>query len=189
PSDLLEKEVWVSCSSPKEWWIKSIPLSRLLAVMSVIGYIIGLGARHLDNIMTDFECGEVIHIDCNVRFEKGNACKNVLRVLRENKEILITLLEAFMYYPLVDWHQNMSKDSEKQIMEIEESHLSNSLSEFLTVFKRIYEHYMNLYNQQVKLSEQSSQSRNTIEMRKPALIHNHIELESLKSALSQSVNE
>ncbi|CAG8830002.1 1649_t:CDS:1, partial [Gigaspora rosea] len=65
PSDLLEKEVWASCSSPKEWWIKSTSLSRSLAVMSVIGYIIGVGDRHLDNILIDFECGEVIHIDYN----------------------------------------------------------------------------------------------------------------------------
>ncbi|CAG8681341.1 36376_t:CDS:2, partial [Racocetra persica] len=32
PSDLLEKEVWASCSSPKEWWMKSTSLSRSLAV-------------------------------------------------------------------------------------------------------------------------------------------------------------
>ncbi|KAF0561158.1 Serine/threonine-protein kinase SMG1 [Gigaspora margarita] len=240
PSDLLEKEVWASCSSPKEWWIKSTSLSRSLAVMSVIGYIIGLGDRHLDNILIDFECGEVIHIDYNVCFEKGKklrvpetipfrltqnienvlgvtgvegvfriACENVLRVLRENKEILITLLEAFVYDPLVDWHQNMSEDREKQILEIEENigllisriaelrvplennqgHLSNLLSEFLTIFKRICEHYMNLYNKQVELSEQPSQSHNKIEIRDPAFIHNQVELESLKSALSQRANE
>ncbi|CAG8808701.1 187_t:CDS:2, partial [Racocetra persica] len=214
-------------------------LSRSLAVMSVIGYIIGLGDRHLDNILIDFECGEVIHIDYNVCFEKGKklrvpetvpfrltqnietvlgvtgvegvfriACENVLRVLRENKEMLITLLEAFVYDPLVDWHQDVSEDREKQIMEIEENigllisriaelriplennqgHISNLLSEFLTVFKHICEHYMNLYNQQAELSEQPSQSHQ-IEIREPAFIHSQIELESLKSALSQRANE
>jgi len=31
--------------------------------MSMIGYIIGLGDRHLDNILFDFAHGEVVHID------------------------------------------------------------------------------------------------------------------------------
>lgn len=39
--------------------------------MSVVGYVIGLGDRHLDNILLDFNTGEVVHIDYNVCFEKG----------------------------------------------------------------------------------------------------------------------
>ena len=47
-------------------------LTRSFAVMSVIGYIIGLGDRHLDNLLIDLKSGEVIHIDYNVCFEKGD---------------------------------------------------------------------------------------------------------------------
>ena len=39
--------------------------------MTQIGYVIGLGDRHLDNILVDFERAEVVHIDYNVSFEKG----------------------------------------------------------------------------------------------------------------------
>ncbi|GFQ70195.1 hypothetical protein TNCT_391611 [Trichonephila clavata] len=39
--------------------------------MSIIGYIIGLGDRHLDNVLVDLSTGEVVHIDYNVCFEKG----------------------------------------------------------------------------------------------------------------------
>lgn len=41
------------------WW-KSLKLySTSLAVMSVIGYIIGLGDRHLDNVLVHLTTGEV----------------------------------------------------------------------------------------------------------------------------------
>ena len=44
--------------------------ARSLAVMSMLG-VIGLGDRHLDNILLDQETGEVVHIDYNICFEKG----------------------------------------------------------------------------------------------------------------------
>lgn len=44
---------------------------RSLAVTSILGYILGLGDRHPDNILVDFHTGEVIHVDYNVSFEKG----------------------------------------------------------------------------------------------------------------------
>jgi serine/threonine-protein kinase SMG1 len=37
----------------------------------MIGYVIGLGDRHLDNILLDLRDGSVLHIDWNVCFEKG----------------------------------------------------------------------------------------------------------------------
>lgn len=43
--------------------------------MSVIGYLIGLGDRHLDNILVKCTSGEVVHIDYNVCFEKGKTLR------------------------------------------------------------------------------------------------------------------
>lgn len=39
----------------------------------MVGYIIGLGDRHLDNVLIDMTTGEVVHIDYNVCFEKGQS--------------------------------------------------------------------------------------------------------------------
>ena len=54
-----------------EWWDKTQTFARSTAVMSMVGYVLGLGDRHTDNILVDFNSGEVVHIDYNVCFEKG----------------------------------------------------------------------------------------------------------------------
>ena len=42
-----------------------------LAVMSMVGYIIGLGDRHGENILFDETTGGCVHVDFNCLFEKG----------------------------------------------------------------------------------------------------------------------
>ncbi|RCH99503.1 Serine/threonine-protein kinase smg1, partial [Rhizopus stolonifer] len=150
PGDLIEKEIYYSSSSATEWYKKSTSFARSLAVTCMIGYIIGLGDRHLDNMMVDFRSGEVIHIDYNVCFEKGKrlrvpelvpyrltqnlygalgiigvdgpfkaAAEETLRVLRKHKEVLITLLDAFVYDPLVDWENGTVEAGYRQVMELQ----------------------------------------------------------------------
>jgi ataxia telangiectasia mutated family protein len=41
----------------------------------MVGYIIGLGDRHAQNILLDKETAEVIHIDLGVAFEQGKTLK------------------------------------------------------------------------------------------------------------------
>ncbi len=36
-----------------------------------LGYLIGLGDRHLGNLLVDLHLGSVVHIDFNICFEKG----------------------------------------------------------------------------------------------------------------------
>ncbi|XP_030068689.1 serine/threonine-protein kinase SMG1 isoform X2 [Microcaecilia unicolor] len=134
PPSLLAKELWCSCATPDEWWRVTQSYARSTAVMSMVGYIIGLGDRHLDNVLIDMTTGEVVHIDYNVCFEKGKSlrvpekvpfrmthnietalgvtgvegvfrlsCEQVLHIMRRGRETLLTLLEAFVYDPLVDW--------------------------------------------------------------------------------------
>ena len=80
PNDLLAKELWCNSATPGNWW-KSIQVySRSTAVMSIIGYVIGLGDRHLDNLLVNLNTGEVAHIDYNVCFEKGHNLKVPERV-------------------------------------------------------------------------------------------------------------
>ncbi|XP_063363539.1 serine/threonine-protein kinase SMG1, partial [Cydia amplana] len=146
PNDLLWREIWCSSVSPEQWWQMVRRYSYSVAVMSTIGYIIGLGDRHLDNVMVDLTSGEVVHIDYNVCFEKGKtlrvpekvpfrmtpnlvtalgvtgvegifrlACEHVLRTMRRGRETLLTLLEAFVYDPLVEWGGTKKRRGERDL--------------------------------------------------------------------------
>ena len=71
PSDLLSRQLWCSSINAYDYWTLTQTFTQSNAVMCMIGYIIGLGDRHLDNVLVDLSTGEVIHIDYNVCFEKG----------------------------------------------------------------------------------------------------------------------
>lgn len=75
PRDLLAKELWCYSTNAAEWRQVIRNYSKSIAVMSVIGYVIGLGDRHLDNILVDLSTGEILHIDYNVCFEKGKTLR------------------------------------------------------------------------------------------------------------------
>ena len=53
------REIWCASANVTDWWESTKTYTRSVAVMSVIGYIIGLGDRHLDNILVDLLTGEV----------------------------------------------------------------------------------------------------------------------------------
>lgn len=71
PRDLVAKELWLAAPSAPQWWRSTCAFCASTAVMSIVGYVIGLGDRHLDNVLLDLHAGEVVHIDYNVCFEKG----------------------------------------------------------------------------------------------------------------------
>ena len=56
---------------PREWFSHQLNYSRSVAVMSIVGFIVGLGDRHLSNILLDVYTGEIVHIDFGVAFELG----------------------------------------------------------------------------------------------------------------------
>ncbi|KAK3262216.1 Serine/threonine-protein kinase smg1, partial [Cymbomonas tetramitiformis] len=75
PRTLLARELWVSSASAAVAWQRQNRFSRSLAVMSMVGHVLGIGDRHLDNILLDMRSGEVVHIDYNVCFDKGARLK------------------------------------------------------------------------------------------------------------------
>ncbi|ORZ39994.1 hypothetical protein BCR44DRAFT_1219905 [Catenaria anguillulae PL171] len=46
-----------------------------VAATSMVGHVLGLGDRHLDNVLLDVANGQVVHIDYNVSFDRGSALR------------------------------------------------------------------------------------------------------------------
>ncbi|KAL0422691.1 UNVERIFIED_CONTAM: Serine/threonine-protein kinase SMG1 [Sesamum latifolium] len=134
PKQLIHQELWCASEGFKAFSSKLNRFSGSVAAMSIVGHILGLGDRHLDNILIDFSTGDIVHIDYNVCFDKGQRlkipeivpfrltqtieaalgltgiegsfranCEAVLGVLRKNKDIILMLLEVFVWDPLVEW--------------------------------------------------------------------------------------
>lgn len=38
---------------------------------AALGYLLGIGDRHLDNILVDFSTGKLVHVDFSLVFERG----------------------------------------------------------------------------------------------------------------------
>jgi FKBP12-rapamycin complex-associated protein len=131
--------------------------TRSLAVMSMVGYILGLGDRHPSNIMLERHTGKIVHIDFGDCFEiamrrekfpekipfrltrmltkamevsgiEGNfrtTCENTMRVMRDSKESLLAIMEAFVYDPLISFrllnpdmfkkHKQEDNDEKKEL--------------------------------------------------------------------------
>ncbi|KAH6692211.1 phosphatidylinositol 3-kinase tor2 [Plectosphaerella plurivora] len=131
----LYRVLWLKSKSSEAWLERRTNYTRSLGVMSMVGYILGLGDRHPSNLMLDRVTGKIIHIDFGDCFEvamkrekypervpfrltrmltyamevsniEGSyriTCEHVMRVLRENKDSLMAVLEAFIHDPLLTW--------------------------------------------------------------------------------------
>ncbi|XP_057821315.1 serine/threonine-protein kinase TOR isoform X2 [Cryptomeria japonica] len=131
----LAKVLWLKSRTSEVWLDRRTNYTRSLAVMSMVGYLLGLGDRHPSNLMLHRLSGKIIHIDFGDCFEasmnrekfpekvpfrltrmlvkamgvsgiEGNfisTCKNVMQVLRSNKDSVMAMMEAFVHDPLINW--------------------------------------------------------------------------------------
>lgn len=126
---------------PSAWLAARTNYARTLAVMSMIGYVLGLGDRHGENILFDGLSGDTVHVDLNCLFEKAKtfevpervpfrlthnmqdalgvtgvegvyrkAAEITMTILRSNGNSLMSVLEAFVHDPLVEWASRGSRN-------------------------------------------------------------------------------
>lgn len=56
---------------PKEWFENQQNYTKSVATSSIVGYIVGLGDRHVQNILIDTRTADVVHIDLGIAFDQG----------------------------------------------------------------------------------------------------------------------
>ena len=61
--------LWLKSKNSETWLERRTNYTRSLAVMSMVGYVLGLGDRHPSNLMLDQLSGNVVHIDFGDCFE------------------------------------------------------------------------------------------------------------------------
>lgn len=61
--------LWLKSQNSEQWLERRNNYTRSLAIMSMVGYILGLGDRHPCNLMLDRYSGKIIHIDFGDCFE------------------------------------------------------------------------------------------------------------------------
>ena len=65
----LNKILWKTSKNSEDWVDRRTNYSRSLSVVSMAGYILGLGDRHPSNIMMEEKSGKIFHIDFGDCFE------------------------------------------------------------------------------------------------------------------------
>mmetsp|Transcript_15420 Transcript_15420/g.37914 ORF Transcript_15420/g.37914 Transcript_15420/m.37914 type:complete len:931 (-) Transcript_15420:228-3020(-) len=138
--------LWLKSQDSETWLDRRTNYTRSLAVMCMVGYILGLGDRHPCNLMLSRRTGKIVHIDFGDCFEVAmhrekfpekipfrltrmlvNAmevsgiegifrftCEAVMRVLRDNKESIVAVLEAFVFDPLINWRLLDNRTNHKE---------------------------------------------------------------------------
>lgn len=56
--------------NPEDWLKHRIKYTRSTAAISMLGYVLGIGDRHCNNILLDMKTGEVVHIDLGIAFDQ-----------------------------------------------------------------------------------------------------------------------
>eukprot|EP00795_Rhopilema_esculentum_P004649 gene4649-20929_t len=152
---------------------------RTTAVMSMVGYILGLGDRHGENILFDSTTGDCFHVDFNCLFNKGEtfecpervpfrltnqlvsamgplgyegvfrrSCEVTMKLMRTQRDSLLSVLNTFIYDPLVEW----TKDRRKQSVETGENTNEKAMSILRNVEDRLAGYCVSMKNLRLNLS-------------------------------------
>ena len=65
----LHSVLWLKSRSSEVWLDRRTTYTRSTAVLSMVGYLLGLGDRHPSNLMLDRYSGKLLHIDFGDCFE------------------------------------------------------------------------------------------------------------------------
>ncbi|KAJ2466537.1 Serine/threonine-protein kinase smg1, partial [Coemansia sp. RSA 2320] len=71
PVDLLHRQLQREAQSSAHLYLATKNMVKSIGINSVAGYMLGLGDRHLDNLLVNVRSGKLVQIDFNVCFDFG----------------------------------------------------------------------------------------------------------------------
>lgn len=154
--------MWGRAPDALSWLKKTDAFVTSTAMVSLAGYVIGLGDRHPSNIMPQHATGHVVHIDFGDSFEvdmnrtklpervpfrltrmivnafgvsgvEGKfraAFNDIMWILRENKNSIISQLEIFVHEPIFMNGETADVGNEKNLHRIADKLDGNDPNEF-----------------------------------------------------------
>ena len=149
PKNLLISGLQSLCSSNEAYFTIRNRFARSVSTVNICSYILGIGDRHLENVLVSKADGSVIAIDFGHAFGSGvenlpipeivpfrltrqitslmgplfareeenifsQSMTHCLIALREQKELLLNVMEVFVKEPLVEWMKYAEKLSSQQ---------------------------------------------------------------------------
>ncbi|XP_029344827.1 serine-protein kinase ATM [Acyrthosiphon pisum] len=146
--------------SPSIWFERRQAYIHSVATTSMVGYILGLGDRHIQNILIDNITAELIHIDFGIAFEQGTVlstpetvpfrltrdivdgmgicgiegtfrkcCEKTMSVLRQNQDVIVTVIEVLLYDPCHQWALTGKKATRLQNQSTKKNSIINDTTE------------------------------------------------------------
>ena len=95
PDDAISETMWLRSQNAELWLARSTNFARSNGLMSIIGYIMGIGDRHPSNILVMNGTGNVVHIGFSDCFEKASLRPYV----RETVPFRLTLMLVRAFAP------------------------------------------------------------------------------------------
>ncbi|ODM98683.1 Serine/threonine-protein kinase SMG1 [Orchesella cincta] len=73
--DLITRELLLAAGTPSQWLDSVRTFTRDCSVGSGLGFLLGIGDRHLDNMLVNVNRGKFIHVDFTIIFGKGTTLR------------------------------------------------------------------------------------------------------------------
>ncbi|KAK6543275.1 serine/threonine-protein kinase M1 [Orbilia ellipsospora] len=125
---------------PEAWFAARLSYVRTTSVISMVGYVLGLGDRHGENILYDETTGETQHVDFNCLFDKGLTFEKPERVPFRLTHNMVDAMGLTGYEGPFrrssEVVMRILRQSEESLMTVVETFLHDPLVEWLVVKKR-----------------------------------------------------
>ncbi|OAF71626.1 hypothetical protein A3Q56_00600 [Intoshia linei] len=129
-----------SFDNPTDWYRARNNYSRTVAVMSIVGYILGLGDRHGENILFDSTTGDCVHVDFSCLFNAGEDLmvpeKVPFRLTRNMIYAMGPLGYEGVFRKACEVTLNVIKDQKDPLLSVLKSFLWDPLVEWNTGIKQ-----------------------------------------------------